>query len=57
MKAQGPTVLFLMETKLDVRKMEVLRVKLRFKFCFTVPSLGRSGGLALLWNDPAQITI
>ena len=46
-----------METKLDVRKMEVLRVKLRFKFCFTVPSLGRHGGLALLWNDPAHITI
>ena len=56
-KAQGRIVLFFMETKLDIRKMEVLKVKLRFKFCFTVPSLGCSGGLALLWNDPAHITI
>ena len=37
--------------------MELLRVKLRFKYCFSVPSLGRSGGLALLWNDPAQLTV
>ena len=52
-KSQGPIVLFLMETKLNVRRMELLRVKLRFKYCFSIPSLGRSGGLALLWNDPA----
>ena len=56
-KSEGPTVLFLMETKLDVRGMESIRVKLGFKFCFSVPCLGRSGGLALLWNDPAQVTI
>ena len=46
-----------MEMKLDVRGMELLRVKLRFKYCFSVPSLGRSGGLDLLWNDPAQLTV
>ena len=56
-KLQGPTVLFLMETKLDALQMELLRVKLCFKYCFSVPSLGRSGGLALLWNDPAQLTV
>ncbi len=56
-KVQGPKVLFLMETKLDGKKMEVLRVELRFKFCFTVPSRGSSGGLALLWNDPVELTI
>jgi hypothetical protein len=56
-KSQGPKILFLMETKLDVREMEFIRIKLRFKFCFTVPSLGRSGGLALLWTDDVQLTI
>ena len=56
-KFEGPTVLFLMETKLDVCGMESIRVKLGFKFCFSISCLGRSGGLALLWNDPAQITI
>ena len=56
-KVQGPKVLFLMETKLDGKKMEVLRVELHFKFCFTVLSQGSSGGLALLWNDPMELTI
>ena len=56
-KVQGPKVLFLMETKLDGKKMEVLRFELRFKFCFTVLSRGSSGGLALLWNDPVELTI
>ena len=56
-KTQEPKVLFLMETKLDSKKMEGIRVKLRFKFCFSVPSLGRSGGLALLWNDPFELSI
>ena len=47
-KTHGPKILFLMETKLDVLRMEFVRIKLRFKHCFTVPSLGRSEGLALL---------
>jgi exonuclease III len=56
-KVQGPKVLFLIETKLDSKKMEALRVELRFKCCFSVPSRGSSGGLALLWNDPVEIII
>ena len=56
-KTQGPKILFLMETKLDVRRMELVRITLHFQHCFTVPSLGRSGGLALLWNDEVDLTI
>jgi hypothetical protein len=56
-KTQEPKVLFLMETKLDSKRMEGIRVKLRFKFCFSVPSLGRSGDLAMLWNDPVGLSI
>ena len=56
-KTQGPKILFLMETKLDVRRMELVRITLRFQHCFTVPSLGRCGGLALLWNDEVGLTI
>ena len=56
-KSQGPKILFLMETKLDVHEMELIRIKLQFKYCFIVPSLGRSGGLALLWMDDVQLTI
>jgi exonuclease III len=56
-KTQEPKILFLMETKLDIRMMEFVRIKLRFKHCFMVPSLGRSGGLALLWNDEVELYI
>ena len=56
-KTQEPKVLFLMETKLDSKRMEGIRVKLRFKLCFSVPSLGRSGDLAMLSNDPVGLSI
>uniref|UniRef100_A0A2N9IBI9 Reverse transcriptase domain-containing protein n=1 Tax=Fagus sylvatica TaxID=28930 RepID=A0A2N9IBI9_FAGSY len=56
-KKKGPEVLFLMETKLDAGRMEVIRVKLGFDNTFTVPSLGRSGGLALLWKADAEVVI
>jgi hypothetical protein len=56
-KTQEPKVLFLMKKKIDSKRMEGIRVKLHFKFCFSVPSLGRSGGLDMLWNDPAQLFI
>ncbi|GMY35564.1 hypothetical protein FCV25MIE_30806 [Fagus crenata] len=56
-KKKGPEVLFLMETKLDAVRMEVIRIKLGFDNAFTVPSLGRSGGLALLWKAEAEVVI
>uniref|UniRef100_A0A2N9FDP4 Reverse transcriptase domain-containing protein n=1 Tax=Fagus sylvatica TaxID=28930 RepID=A0A2N9FDP4_FAGSY len=56
-KKKGPEVLFLMETKLDAVRMEVIRIKLGFDNAFTVPSLGRSGGLALLWKVEADVVI
>jgi hypothetical protein len=56
-KMKGPKVLFLLETKLDTVRMEGVRVKLGFENVFSVPSLGRSGGLALLWQNEAEIVI
>uniref|UniRef100_A0A2N9HCL8 Reverse transcriptase domain-containing protein n=1 Tax=Fagus sylvatica TaxID=28930 RepID=A0A2N9HCL8_FAGSY len=56
-KMKGPKVLFLLETKLDGARMEVVRVKLGFDNVFSVPSLGRSGGLALLWKNEAEVVI
>jgi hypothetical protein len=47
-KSKGPQVLFLMETKLDAGRMEMIRVQLRFGNNFTVPSVGSNRGLALL---------
>jgi exonuclease III len=56
-KKQGPGVLFLMETKLDSRDMESIRVLLRFNNLFVVPSHGRSGGLAMLWRTKVGLEI
>uniref|UniRef100_A0A2N9HN71 Reverse transcriptase domain-containing protein n=1 Tax=Fagus sylvatica TaxID=28930 RepID=A0A2N9HN71_FAGSY len=56
-KMKGPKVLFLLETKLNTVRMEGVRVKLGFENVFSVPSLGRSGGLALLWQNEAEIVI
>jgi hypothetical protein len=56
-KSKGPQVLFLMETKLDAGRMEMIRVQLGFGNNFIVLSVGSSGGLALLWNEEAAVVI
>jgi hypothetical protein len=56
-KEKKPTILFLMETKCHRNKMEFVRVKLGFECLFVVDSVGRSGGLALLWNDKELVEI
>jgi exonuclease III len=56
-RKQGPKILFLMETKLDMKCFEYIHLQLGFSGCFVVLSLGRNGGLALLWKDDANVTI
>jgi exonuclease III len=56
-KEKKPTILFLMETKCHRNKMEFVRVKLGFACMFVVDSVGRSGGLALLWHDTNLVEI
>lgn len=57
MKTQDFGVLFLMETKIEVKGMEQVRVKLGLKNVFMVPSLRRSGGLAMLWKQDTKLEI
>jgi hypothetical protein len=52
-----PDMVFLMETKLNNKKMELIRIKLGFKNVFAVDSVGKSGGLALLWHDDSTIEV
>lgn len=56
-KSKSLGVLFLMETKLDKKKMEGIRVKLGFQSVVVVPNRGRSGGLTLLWKGDVQLKI
>jgi exonuclease III len=50
-KEKRPTLVFLMETKLRKKKMELIRCKLGFKGMFVVDCIGRRGGLALMWEE------
>lgn len=49
--------IFLQETKLVARKMESLKFSVWFDGCLVVDSVGRSGGLALMWKMEIQVTV
>ena len=49
-QAQGSEIMFLSETWSNKEWMEWVRCQLKFVGCFTIPSDGRGGGLALLWK-------
>lgn len=57
MKSKAPHLVFLIETKCNSDKMERIRIKLGFDYCFSVNCKGRSGGLALLWNSTMGLEI
>jgi hypothetical protein len=48
---------FRMETKLRSNKMAIIKQKLGFKNMLVVDSIGRSGGLALLWKDEEGVEV
>lgn len=43
-----PDIIFLSETLAKARKLEMVRVMLKFEGCLTIEVEGRSGGLAVL---------
>ncbi|KAL9670325.1 hypothetical protein QQ045_007876 [Rhodiola kirilowii] len=56
-QTSSPQVFGLIETKCDNRRCEYVRVKLGFDSCFVVPARGRSGGLALFWNNTTDVSV
>ncbi|CAM8992687.1 unnamed protein product [Rhodiola kirilowii] len=50
-------IIGLVETKATKQRCEVIRARLGFRCCFSVPARGRSGGLALFWNNPDEVSI
>jgi exonuclease III len=56
-KDKKPDLVFLMETKLRSKKMEIVRNKMGFSNMFVVDCIGRSGGLGLLWRDEAKVEV
>ncbi len=56
-KEKRPSLVFLMETKLNRKKMESIKTRLGYDGIFVVDSHGKSGGLALMWKSDILITI
>ncbi|GLT59791.1 hypothetical protein SLA2020_325910 [Shorea laevis] len=50
-RTQKPQLMFLSETKQNTAEMERIRLEVGFSNCFGVDSVGRSGGLAVLWTE------
>lgn len=57
MKAKGPKLVFLMETKKKSSYLERLRFKLKFDNLFIMPRKNQGGGLALLWMNELNLHI
>ena len=49
-RSKGPTVMFLMETKLSIQEMELIKNKVGFHSMLAILSVRRSGGIDLLWK-------
>ena len=56
-KEKKPDFLFLIKTKRSHLEMEWIRIKLGFEGSFVVNSIGRSGGLALMWKEDCNLVI
>ena len=56
-KAKGPTLLFLMETKKKKSYLECLWCRLGYDNLYIVPRRNLSGGLALLWMNNIDLHI
>jgi exonuclease III len=56
-KEKKPNLVFLIETKLRTDKLERIRIRIGFNSVFGVDSVGRSGGLALLWSDEISVEV
>ena len=56
-RKEDPDMVFLMETRLEVRSLEFLRVCLGMYGCFGVNRNGFGGGLALIWKSFVAVHI
>lgn len=56
-KEKCPNLVFLMETKLRSNKLNLIKYKTGFQNLFVVDGVGRSGGLALFWDEDIDVQI
>ena len=56
-KQEGPSLLFVMETKIRGKRVEDLKHVLGFSGCFAVDSDGLSGGVGLFWTSDVVVDL
>ncbi|XP_042950057.1 uncharacterized protein LOC122282168 [Carya illinoinensis] len=56
-KEKDPRVIFLSETKSRRTKVETVRNRLGFECSFVVDSIGRSGGLVMMWKQEVCVEL
>ena len=56
-KREDPSLVFLMETKLEVDEMKRVQHEIGMVQGIAVPSVGKSGGLALLWKSDMKVSV
>ena len=56
-KQEGPALLFVSETKIRAKRVEILQHSLGFAGCFEVDSAGLSGGIGLFWSRDVQVEL
>ncbi|KAL5576765.1 hypothetical protein UlMin_018464 [Ulmus minor] len=54
---EDPSLVFLCETKLVARQCQNMRSQLGFDGCYVQDSIGRKGGLILLWKSPMMAEV
>ena len=53
----NPKIVFLMDTKSKKNRMERIKNRIGFANGLIVPSVGRSGGIALLWTREISLEV
>lgn len=56
-RCKKPSIIFLMETLCSKNRLESIKLKLGFDRLFVVDCVGRSGGLALLWDANTNVSL
>ncbi|KAJ0095316.1 hypothetical protein Patl1_15848 [Pistacia atlantica] len=56
-KTKCPDFVFLMETKCNRNKLELIRNKIGFSCSFVIESRGASRGIAMLWKDDKEVDL
>ena len=56
-KKEDPSLVFLIETKIPKTDLPEIKRKLDHFQGLTVPNVGKSGGLALLWKKDVKVEV